>query len=87
MTSVISEPTPISVATLSQRPCTNSALRRRPPIADAPSSSTTCASSNQRTASQIATGIRKAVTSRISQIATAMPSPPSSGRVFLSASR
>ena len=80
-------PTPTSEATRTQWPRTSSLLRRSVSTALLPSSSTTGASSDQRTASQIATGLRIAVAVSATQMPTAMPRAPSSGRTCASARR
>ena len=87
MRSAIAALTPTSDPTRIQRLRTRSALRRSERKGRRSSSSTTGAMSAQRTASQIATGMRNTVAVRTTQTATKIAIAPRRGRRRRSASR
>ena len=76
---------PTREPTRSQRPRTSAPLLRRATIPLLPSSSTIGARRHQRTASQIATGIRKVVAVRAIHITTNSAIVRSSGRILFQA--
>ena len=80
MVSATAALSPTSEAMRNQRPRTSCALLRSAATPPSPSSSTTGASRHQRTASQMATGIAKAVAVRTTQTTTKSATAPSSGR-------
>src|SRR5215204_4377346 len=79
-------PTPTREATFSQRPRTSSPLRRKASTARRPSTSTTCAASDQRTPSQTAMGSPIPVAPSVIQAAASRPDAPRSARAWVSAS-
>src|SRR5829696_1853948 len=79
-------PTPTREATFSQRPRTSSPLRRKASTARRPSTSTTCAASDQRTPSQTAMGSPIPVALSAIQAAASRPDAPRSARARVSAS-
>src|SRR5829696_5164635 len=79
-------PTPTREATFSQRPRTSSPLRRKASTARRPSTSTTCAASDQRTPSQTAMGSPIPVALSVIQAAARRPDAPRSARARVSAS-